>query len=148
GHLVEPALDDDRAAQAVPELAGRGSVPVGVVEKQSRRLIRRKPNVVVEVLAGRDLDEDVVAVAAWIDLQAVDVDVREQALGRCRRHPTFGGGRRRHVVHEAYLDALARSETPGRAGDRALVCQRQDLAASERRPGAAHLQRALEDTAL
>src|SRR5262249_11616233 len=140
-------LDDDRAAEAVPELAGRGSVPVRVVEEQSRRLVRGERDVVVEVLAGRDLDEDVVAVAAWIDLQAVDVDVREQALGRCRRRPTLGGGRRRHVVHEPYLDALARSETPGWAGDRALVCQRQDLAAAERRSGAAHLQRALEDAA-
>lgn len=58
--------------------------PVGNDPTGGGRLIGRDGDVVVEVVPGRDFEEDVVAVASGIDLETMHVKIREQAARRPR----------------------------------------------------------------
>src|SRR5262245_53434757 len=122
-----------------------------MVEEEARGLVRGDRNVEVEVLSGRDLDEHVVTVATRIYLQAVHVQVGEEARRRLHLQLAIeppmivskGHARRKrcrdrgsHVVDQTHLDAVARLETPGRSRNPALVGEGQDLPVAELRRGA------------
>ena len=74
-HGIQAAFNDEGASHAAPDLGGGGAVQVSMVPEGAAGVIGRHVELVVLGGAGRDLQQDVVAIAGGRDVEAVGVEI-------------------------------------------------------------------------